>query len=1095
MIDKKLFVVDGVPDNLLARLDTRDIALWVRDLPHEAVSRQALLAFMGLPWRLVVTESVDAALVGGLEATPSLQEPLTRKRGFVQVIDGDPSRIELPQRSLPVYLLNGRHGAERLSDFDGRLRRMTMLEQLRRSGAREILVVAADDSPVPPDLIDLWSSGFRAYLTFISGSPAAEPDLEQWLLGIEGGVGANLLRLPAAAAIDDILARYMATYPDERHVVRVRDGVGHVHKVDVTDADEPERPILDRFSLIEERSLAPLVAEELSEEDFVAFFQNPTSSWRPYAAGLPWIRDPQCFQDLRRLLRRLDVAGAAENCIAYISSESGAGGTTLARALAWRIAQDGYPVLVAKPVPFVPDALPIVNFLIRALEHVRSQTQSRPESSDSSSANTLQPLGETGSHRYEAPWLIVFDSLHWEGRDSELVRFRNELEKSGRPVCILVVTGTTRGLSFYNKRIFHVLAELNHAIDMRAAHQLGAHLNQFLRIYGKERQEWQWERFHADHMVRYLDGQAAFWVTLSFWIQGQFDLSESIQEWMYRALKTNVTDPTMRTALLEIAALSSERLPMPEGLLPSSSSKWPVAQLLEDSVATLGPLGLVRVSEDGQKYWALVHDILGRLLVNALFYDFPVREELGFAGAVDAEHLRFLLLRQISQKALLGEKQFRSLGDDFATSIFKLDPDHGHGAFVSNWRDVLSALDDMPRPLRDTSRVFRHHTAVSRRRVAKLSQAFYGVTDADRYELLNRAIDDITYALGFIEYSPGSEPNLNLWNSLANAYFDLSELELTHNAPNQRIEDLRRLASEATRRAYDESPTNSFVIETYVKNLLQNARYLPNQAIEQCVEALGIVFSAITANESANRSSQLGELADQALRILFAHIPEGPPVEPKRAIDVLLNAWKALVEGRPSLSEVDLEDLPEPNQQHALDILSHPAGRGNMQVLRMRYDLLAMVEPFAFKEQLEYVEQLQATDYRMTPQLRLEYAILLFQNSRASEGDKAFRRLRELWRDSEHFVQIPERLRWLIAADGDGARTVQAVTGSDYGNRAMARVREFNNALVPFRPEEHGFRDLRPGMQFACHVSFGHNGPFLRPMTAQPAHLSRGSSG
>ena len=54
------------------------------------------------------------------------------------------------------------------------------------------------------------------------------------------------------------------------------------------------------------------------------------------------------------------------------------------------------------------------------------------------------------------------------------------------------------------------------------------------------------------------------------------------------------------------------------------------------------------VRSDGQKHWALVHDILGRLLINALFYDFSSRAALGFENAKDAEHLRFLLLRQIA---------------------------------------------------------------------------------------------------------------------------------------------------------------------------------------------------------------------------------------------------------------------------------------------------------------------------------------------------------------------------------------------------------------------------------------------------------------
>jgi hypothetical protein len=176
--------------------------------------------------------------------------------------------------------------------------------------------------------------------------------------------------------------------------------------------------------------------------------------------------------------------------------------------------------------------------------------------------------------------------------------------------------------------------------------------------------------------------------------------------------------------------------------------------------------------------------------------------------------------------------------------------------------------------------------------------------------------------------------------------------------------------------------------------------------------------------------------------------------------------------------------MPALNIAHALEALAHPVGRGNMQVIRLSFDLLCVGQPYAFKAQLELVEQLNATDYRMVPQLRLEYAILLFQNGRSVEGDKVFRALRQVWRDSEQFVQVPARLRWLRSANVDVLQTVQATTGSDYGNRAMARVQEFGNALVPFRQEEFGFRDLKPGLRFACIVSFGHNGPFLRPVTA-----------
>jgi hypothetical protein len=669
------------------------------------------------------------------------------------------------------------------------------------------------------------------------------------------------------------------------------------------------------------------------------------------------------------------------------------------------------------------------------------------------------------------------------------------MEKSGRPVCVLVVTGPATGLSFLHDAVFKELVQLNHAIDLDEAQRLGTHLNRFLRLYGKQRESWQWDGFYREHTIRYLDGVAAFWVTLSFWIQGQYDLSESIQEWMYRLFKQNARERTVKDAILRIAALSSERLPLPEVLLPKSTGEWPISQILADHRSSLAALGLLQISSDGEKYWALVHDILGRFLINALFYDFPMREELGFAAARDAEHLRYLLLRQISREPVLGEIAYRSIGEDFATSIFKIDPDHGHGGFVSIWREVLGALDEMPGSLRDTSRLFRHHTAVSRRRIAKLDELTYGVTNDERIVLLKRAIADINYALNFIDYTRGSESNLNLLNSLANAYFDLAEVELNEGASPSRILELRTLGNEATRRAYAENPTNSFVIETFVKNLLHTARAFPNEAVDRCVDALGILFSALTSNEAVYRASQLGSLADNALAILFQQTPPSAnQIVPTNAIDVLVQTWRTLAEDS-HLPGTALSDVPEVNRTRALEVLAHPAGRGNMQVIRLSYDLTCVNRPHAFKQQLEFVEQLQATDYRMPPQLRLEFAILLYQNSRPQEGEKVFRLLRQLWRDSEYSVQVPERLRWLRAPDGKSLQAVHASVGSEYGIRAVARVQEFGSALVPFRPEELGIRNPRVGMRFSCHVSFGHNGPFLRPVTAGAAENPGGVRG
>jgi hypothetical protein len=80
---------------------------------------------------------------------------------------------------------------------------------------------------------------------------------------------------------------------------------------------------------------------------------------------------------------------------------------------------------------------------------------------------------------------------------------------------------------------------------------------------------------------------------------------------------------------------------------------------------------------------------------------------------------------------------------------------------------------------------------------------------------------------------------------------------------------------------------------------LQEARLYSQQPVEQCVEALGILFSALSSDEPGYRAMQLGRLADQALRVLLEKTPDvTQDSDPKNATDVLVQAWKALANGR-----------------------------------------------------------------------------------------------------------------------------------------------------------------------------------------------------
>ena len=866
----------------------------------------------------------------------------------------------------------------------------------------------------------------------------------------------------------------------------MRDRAGHVLPVDLTDSDDPEHSILSLYELVKERDLIPLTPNEVSETELVSFFQNATGSWAPYAAGLPWIRDSEAKPRLLSLLTKLDQGGSEENSIAYVTSEPGAGGTTFVRNLAREAALLGYPVVVAKDFPFEPDALSLGSFLNRIHVAYKQASSRYAAPSRHPGFSGALPSDSPNSSLYEVPSLLVFDRIHWESRAHELRRFCRQLARQGRPVCVLVVAGPQLELAYLDNAIFHQLVELNHALTKEEALRLGHHLNQYLRVYGKERPVWQWEKFYQEHTINYLDGLAAFWVTLSFWIQGQYDLSESIQEWMYRHFLAGVEDPTLRLAVLEIAALSASRLPMPDALMHSGKSEWPVTNRLEDIRPLLGPLGLTRFSTHDDRFWALIHDVLGRFLVTALFYDHPRRTELGFEHARNPEHLRFLLLQRISARERLADLPYRQFGEAFAITLFKIDPDHGLAHFALFWRDVLTALDAMPPGLQHSSRVFRHHTAISRRRVAKLDAGVYSLSDTDRVQLLERAVADIVYALEAIPYTSGSEPNINLYNSLAHAYHDLAEVEASRGVSPTRVIELRDHASEATRQAYEESPTNSFVVETYVRELLARADSSPTLTLRCCVEALGILFSALASNEQGYRRAQLGSLGERALSLLMQGTPQssadGPPTNP---IDGLTKAWVALAEGVDYRDPTALAEIPRANRVKALSILGHEAVRGNTLALRLSYDLLCSVNSFDYEAQMEHLEPLVHSEYRFSAQLRLEYAILLYQRGRPLEGHALFRDLRQLWRDHDHFVDVPSRLHWLRDSTTKALGTVHAVVAPSGVSRSMARVSEFQNLRVPFRSAEFAGNPDRSGTRLTARVSFGHNGPFLRPVTAR----------
>lgn len=314
----------------------------------------------------------------------------------------------------------------------------------------------------------------------------------------------------------------------------------------------------------------------------------------------------------------------------------------------------------------------------------------------------------------------------------------------------------------------------------------------------------------------------------------------------------------------------------------------------------------------------------------------------------------------------------------------------------------------------------------------------------------------------------------------------MADVEKQLNATVERITELREKATKAALDAFNEDPTNSYVLETFARDLIHTAQIDDTRRVENACIALGHLFQACGLESADVRQERLRDLVDQAIALISTHEAEAEIEDMCRKGNPFgFMARMCCIVGAATSDRgaLALASLPEETLDRALQIADEaPPDVRHWALLKLQYELTVARNPEDFAKQLGIIDELEGAQYRATVQDALERAILLHQVGRHPEGNDAFLQLRKRLWDSDLFVRIPERLRLLKDIASGNARVCEArVVEEPTSYRAKAEVFDLNGVRVPFIAQDWGIPRKPVGERFRCRILFGPKGPMAKP--------------
>ena len=1047
------FETENPDPSWLSTIADRKAVLWISKSASDALAADAALgaSLFARSWHSIyldakgLTDSVDAA-----STVPTLGSLKIRS------IDGDPDDAgELASNRLPIYVLPE---ADPADDPRGFATRLKMFARLPRQAT--MFIVTEDPG---------------ADLASVRQATRTTPE------GIREAVVVSARSPELALAADRLVhwktsAEVLHRWLDQQAATRSKDGEAAVRihtttgvqTVDFSGAIDPSYPITERFFLLPARKV---LAEVRGDETLVrSLLESSSFSIEPYAAGVVFHRTYDAEKDARKALRRFEDRGHDATSTAWIDAEQASGATTALRDLAYKLAREGFPVLLARPEIMSFDFQQISAFLRSASRIASEQTTGR--------------LGEY-------PWVLLFDAEHTTRSSEFLSGLASGLRKREQAALVVAVRPvlSSAGAGRYSAAGPSCVLgnRFRNVVARGEAEQFGQHLNRFLPSHRQRRPE-EWVRFcqESEHLTG--DGkQSLFWLAVRFWLFRMPDAEQPLRRWLLQQIEASISNSPARTfAALVVAVLSRHRLTCPLRLL-TEEEEAELAPLLKDKAQ---PLGLQELWGALRGSVAFPHPLIAEELLRVCASSPDMLQEAGVSQCAGVFDLELSVLEQVIPRKRIGLPEVIPVLEELVTTALRVDPRAAPQNYQSRERIVMM-LERAPDSVFDQSQVFLHHLAISRRHLAADPPAaeFWQADAAVREQLelaeehLNSAIHDVK-----IKDEERRETPLNLHVSLALTYSVRAELEW-RTGNTEKSDQFIDQAHQQYQQAQALDPDNTYVLENFARLKLRQARETTDESarLNLIVDAMALLEWELAIDEQNKRETVALEEFAKAIGLLGD-------------ASKLTRIQAAAMEGREAASIVLARLLADPERFGSL-LVAEPDLESAIAALNrikpeevtwrsrlLLYDLTSTYSPLDFAARFDPLEELRALgEFPWPLQVLYEHAILLYQLGHHQRGRDAFASLRDTFSSRGSAVRIPPELERLADPRDDyrsPLRTALRVTRTtDTGRNYWGIPEGWGSIDVPFRPWRFPRKIIRNGDDLDCLIQFTSFGPQAVPPT------------